>query len=277
MGGRLVRAVRGRRARDRARPHVAGAREGRPDRDPRQHAARVGLRLLRDPDGRRRIGLDLPDQLAQRGPVRRQPLRVEGDLRRGRRAAREGPQVPCRPAAPRAHRHLRAERRLIRGRRLAGRAARPRPRGRRRQARGAHEFRDPRRPGDLHLHLRHDRAAQGRHAHARQLPPGHQHERVTGHVQHRRPGLPVPSARSRVRAARAVRRDRPWRADRVLGEGRVEDRPEPDGAQADVLPVGAADLREDLHDGPLGGSRPGAARQGCRARPPGAPDAGAGR
>ena len=59
--------------------------------------------------------------------------------------------------------------------------------------------------------------------------------------------LPVPPARARVRAARPVRGDRPRRRHRLLGEGPAEDHPQPDGGQADLLPVGAADLREDLH------------------------------
>ena len=35
----------------------------------------------------------------------------------------------------------------------------------------------------------------------------------------------------------------------LLGEGSAEDHPQPDGDEADVLPVGAPDLREDLHAG----------------------------
>ena len=37
--------------------------------------------------------------------------------------------------------------------------------------------------------------------------------------------------------------------DRLLGEGPAEDRAQPDGGEADLLPVGAADLREDLPAG----------------------------
>ena len=46
-----------------------------------------------------------------------------------------------------------------------------------------------------------------------------------------------------------VRGDRPGRLPRLLGEGPDQDHPQPHGGQADLLPVGAADVREDLHAG----------------------------
>ena len=91
-----------------------------------------------------------------------------------------------------------------------------------------------------------------------------------GDARRRRAGLPLPSARARVRGADPVRRDRPRLDDRLLGEGPAEDRAQPDGGEADVLPVGAADLREDLPAGHEQRARQGAARAGGAARAQGA-------
>ena len=59
--------------------------------------------------------------------------------------------------------------------------------------------------------------------------------------------LPLPAPRPLLRAADPVRQLRPRRDARLLGARPAEDRPQPGRGPADLLPVGAADLREDLH------------------------------
>ena len=59
-------------------------------------------------------------------------------------------------------------------------------------------------PVHLHLHLGHHRAAEGLHAHPRQLPRDHRHD-LRGRRDHRgRDHLPLPAARALLRAARAA-------------------------------------------------------------------------
>ena len=66
-------------------------------------------------------------------------------------------------------------------------------------------------------------------------------------ARRRRAHLPLPAARALVRAADPARHLRPRRDARLLGARPAEDPPQPRRGQADLLPVGAADLREDLH------------------------------
>ena len=107
-----------------------------------------------------------------------------------------------------------------------------------RQARG---------PVHDHLHVGHDRPAQGLRAHARQLPPGHPH--VRGDRRHRggRARLPLPAARALLRAADPAAVRGPRRAADLLERRPAADRAGPDGDQAGLPAVGPADLREDLH------------------------------
>ena len=104
----------------------------------------------------------------------------------------------ARPAAQARgdHRH-----RAGRRRDLARRAARARPRARRGRGRRAHRRRQARGPVHDHLHLGHDRAAEGLRAHARQLPPGHADVRGDRRDRGGRAGLPLPPARALLRAA----------------------------------------------------------------------------
>ena len=209
-------------------------------------AARVDLVGLRHLERRRGRRADLPDQRAERVRVGRGQLGVGGGHLRGRHPAgqdRRGPREPPRPAP---HRRHRADRR--RGRRdLARRPARARPRPRRggaaRAPRGGHA----RRPLHDHLHLGHHRAAEGLRALAPQLPPGGQHVRGDRGARGGRPRLPLPAARARLRAADPAARDRPRRPDRLLRRGPEADRARADGGPPGLPPVGAADLREDLH------------------------------
>ena len=128
------------------------------------------------------------------------------------------------------------------------------------------DLRGPRRRLPLHLHVRHDRSAEGLHPHARQLPRCDHDDPGAGHPVGRRARLPLPAAGARVRGADPVRLDRPRQHHRLLGEGPAEDHPQPHGGAADLLPVGAADLREDLHarHEQRGGPRAAAAGRGAR-------------
>ena len=79
--------------------------------------------------------------------------------------------------------------------------ARARPRAVRRRARSAPRGRATRGSVHVHLHLRHDRPAEGLRAHARQLPRDHRHDRRGRRDQRRRGHLPVSAARALLRAA----------------------------------------------------------------------------
>ena len=116
-----------------------------------------------------------------------------------------------------------------------------------RRDRGAHRRRPARGPVHDHLHVGDDRPAQGLRADPRQLSLGHAH--VRGDQRHRvgRGRLPLPAAGALLRTADPAPGRRPGRADRLLERRPAAGRPGPDGDQAGVPPVGAADLREDLH------------------------------
>ena len=266
---------RGRRDRAQAlaRADRARDREGRQGRDPLQHPARVDLLRLRGALGRGDGGPDLPDQLARGVPVRARELRRGRGRRRGRRAAREDPPGP-RPL-PEARARDPDDRDLA-GHDLARgplRARRQRGRGR---VGAALALGRPRRHLHLHLHLGHDRPAQGVRDLARQLPRDAGHGPRRQRARRRRGHLPVPAPRALVRAADPARHLRPRRDARLLGARPAQDPPQPGRGQADLLPLGAADLREDLHGGDLqrregGRAEEGGLRLGDRGRQEGAP------
>ena len=165
--------------------------------------------------------------------VGRRPLR-------GRDAAREGRVSTRRGAAASARAHLRRPRRPRRAR------ARPRGRAPERAARGRRADRGGR-PLHLHLHLRHDRPAQGLHDLAPQLLRDGRGRRRPAEL-HRARGrdAPLPPARPQLRPA-----DAPLRRLRRLRD-RVPARPAPGrrsaaGGEADGLPERAARLREGAH------------------------------
>ena len=104
-----------------------------------------------------------------------------------------------------------------------------------------------RRPLHLHLHLRHHRAAEGMRPHPRQLPKRHQHDGGARRAQRGRRGLPLPPARACLRDPHPAALVRSRQRDRLLDGRPAEDHPRAHGDQADLLPVGAAHLREALH------------------------------
>ena len=265
---RLLRGARPCRVGDRARPHRPRHRARRARLAAVLDAARVDLVGLRHLERRRGRRADLPDQRAERVRVGRGQLGVGGDHLRGRHPAgqdRRGPREPPRPAPRRGHRAERRHRR----RDLARRPARARPRPRRGRAARPPRGRHPRRHLHDHLHLGHDRAAQGLRALAPQLPPGGQHVRGVRGARGGRPRLPLPPARARLRAADPAARDRPRRGDRLLRRRPEADRARADGGPPGLPAVGAADLREDLHARHLQ-RRPGADQGRRRRRPEGA-------
>ena len=129
---------------------------------------------------------------------------------------------------------------------------------------GASRGRAPGGPVHVHLHLRHDRAAEGLRAHPRQLPRDHRHDQRGRRDPGERGHLPLPAARPLLRPARPARRVRPRRHARVLRRGHQADRPRAAGGQADLPAVGAARVREDLHARPRRDR--GAAARGAQAR-----------
>ena len=120
----------------------------------------------------------------------------------------------------------------------------------------------PRRHLHVHLHVRHHRPAQGLRDLARQLPRDAQHvvgaERAGVRADH----LPLPAARPLVRAPDPAAQLRRRRRARLLGARPAEDPPQPGRGQAPLLPLRAADLREDLHRRDLEGGERGRPAEG---------------
>ena len=168
---------------------------------------------LRHHERRRRGGADLPDQLPRGVRVGGRQLRVA--LRSSARTPSRSPRSsPSASSCPRWRRSSSSTRR--------GDVARRHP-ARRRCASAAAAATPPRSPrarqavtpdGPVHdhLHLRHDRPAQGLRALARQLPPASL-THVRGDRRHRggRRRLPLPAARALLRAADPAAGGRPRR------------------------------------------------------------------
>ena len=279
MGLEELHRGRGHRQEARARPDRPGHRQGGQGLDPREHPSGVDVLRLRGAERRGDGRPDLPDELPRGVPVRAGELRRGRRDRRGRGAAREGARRARLPAEAEAHPDDGGDRR----RRDLDERARAARRGPRRGPVGAAlERGDPRRHLHDHLHVGHDRPAQGLRHLARQLPldaddVGHR-ERAGGG----RDRLPLPPPRPQLRAADPAPELRPRRQHRLLGARPAEDRPQPLRGQARGLPLGSPHLREDLHrrdrrrhrgeegDHELGdrgrqeGAREGAGRQGPR-------------
>ena len=100
----------------------------------------------------------------------------------------------------------------------------------------------------LHLHVGHDRPAEGLRDLARQLPGDARHGQRDQRDRRGRPHLPLPPPRPLLRPADPVRQLRPRHDDRLLGARPAEDHAQHGRTAADLLPLGAAHLREDLHD-----------------------------
>ena len=110
---------------------------------------------------------------------------------------------------------------------------------------------DARRHLHLHLHVGHDRAAEGLRDLPRQLPRDARHGRTTHERRSSDDELTylfLPLAHSFALLIQLGSFDLGADA-RLLGARPAEDHPQPGRGQADLLPVGAADLREDLHGG----------------------------
>ena len=127
---------------------------------------------------------------------------------------------------------------------------------------GALPLRHPRRHLHLHLHVGDDRAAEGLRDQPRQLPRDARHDPArppvleAGQIAY----LFLPLAHSFALLIQLGSFDIGG-DDRLLGARPAEDRPQPGRGQAALLPVGAADLREDLHDRDRRGRQAGRAQE----------------
>ncbi len=223
---------RGRRTRRRACAGAAGARRAsrRPRGRPVAHAARMDPpRLGGDVDrrGRRRA---LSHELGEGVRIHPRTLRGSPRLRGGRGADTEARLDSRRPPRPPRDHPVRLAREARGGRTTRpASAARARRRGR---------------PRDADLHLGHDRAAEGLHAHAPQ--PRHRgHPRGGGHAPDRRRRPPLPADGPQLRPARAPG-----------GEP-----PRSDGGSRRRRGAGAGGAGRRTADGPAG--RPACVREGA--------------
>ena len=197
VGGRLLLRAGLDREGGLARPPGARHQARGQGRDPVEHPPGVDLLGLRDPGCGGNRGAHLPDELARGVPLRARPLGGHRGDRRGRGAAREDPQDPRRPAAPRA-RGLDGEA----GRRRRDQLRRAARKGPLRVRRGLQE---PHRIGGglgrrhLHLHLRHDRPSEGLHHRPPELARHARHGRGAERARWSRRS-PISSCRSRTRS-----------------------------------------------------------------------------
>ena len=131
---------------------------------------------------------------------------------------------------------------------LARGPARARPRPRRRRGRRARRGRQARGPVHLHLHLGHHRPAEGLRALARQLPRGARHRArsigalESGEIAY----LYLPLAHSYALLIQLLAIDL-GSTIAYFGGDTKQIIAELDEVKPDLPPVGAADLREDLH------------------------------
>jgi len=231
----------------------------------------MGPGRLCDLQRRRRDGPGLPELPARSDRLHRERFRGENHYRRGPGAACKGAPGAGEDAEPRAHRRHQRLRRAAPSQdgHDVGDAPEAGTRERRRapeHARRARGLDAPDRPRDDRVHVRHHRAAEGRHADARQSR--RRRERLEA-GDSRRGGMgpsAVPPARPFLRAARVVPRRRARAHDGVRGEpgqGRRE-------SERDAAPLHlqrAARLREGLRQDPRrgrGGSRRRSSTGPCR-------------
>ena len=228
----------------------------------------MGARRPRGAVGGRRLQRHLSDRCRRPGRVPVLGLAHQGDLRRGRRAARQGARGARAPAGAGEDRRLRhrGPARLPRpagafARRLA--RARPRPgEDAPARARRARRRLPARRPGDPGLHLGHDRQAQGGDAFARRHrlhDPRLQRDRRPGR-ERRADVLPAALPHRRAARRRVLRR-----LHRLGAELRREPRDragERARDRADGVHRGAADLGEVLFERGDRGARVGPAAAG---------------
>ena len=275
------------RASERLCQRAPGARrwKGRHVRDPRAQHPRLGARRFRTGADRRRGRPRLRLQLRARRRVPALPLGSRGNPLRGRRAARQG-----RGRLGRADRS-RARADVPRSRRPGH--ARPRLRGDESDsARRCLGGDRGERPLHDHLHVGHDRAAEGLHVEPSELLRDGERRRPDGQLlPRRRPHAPLPPARAQLRAVDApdgcVRRvpdrspSRPASRRRGAAAGAPDDSPERPARVREGAHGGTGALRRG--DGPeatahrLGAPdrTPGEPARGRRragaSRPPGPP------
>ena len=276
--GRQLRRARRGRQRDRPRPDRPRPRARRQGRDPRPTPAPSGPTPTSAILAAGAVSVSVYQTNSAGGvPLRARALRVEGGVRRGRRAAGEDPR--------RSQDELPNLEHIVVFDPVDGDIGDAislddlRERGRGRDAaelERAHRRGRPRTTSAIYIYTSGTTGPpKGCMLTPRQLPRRHLDDRVDGRARGGRGRLPLPPARARVREADPVRGDRPRRRARLLGEGPAEDHPQPDGDQADVLPVGAADVREDLHAGHLERAPdPEQLEQAVQVGAEGAPDAG---
>ena len=234
--------------------------------------------MLRHPHRRRHARHDLPDELARGVPVRAGALGLAGDLRRGRRASSRRSARSRTSARSSSTSIVMEPGDADLGDALSlDAAARARPRPRRVRVGGAL-------PGGhagghlpLHLHVRHDRPAEGLPALTRELPRDHGRRGRADAARRGRLVVPLPPARARVRDPDPVRDLRARRDARLLVARPEDDHRGHHPGEPELLPVGAADVREDLHARDLADRGQGGPPQGGRGGREGAHDARGGR
>ena len=272
VGRRVARPLL-RRARRRSVKEVAlglidlGIAARRQDLDPRPHAPRVDPRLLRHPHRRRRPSVTIyqtnsPEEcqyVLSHSDSRAVFVEDAEQLAKIREVEGDCPELEHVIVLDPGDADI--------GDALTLDALRERGRGARRARSGGSATR-PSRPRHLplHLHVGHDRPAQGLPALARQLPRDHRRGGRGRRGRGRRLHLPVPPARARVRDPDPVRRVRAGRGDRLLVADPQKIIADLAQVKPTLLPVGAADVREDLHARDRERRGQGAPAQGRRGR-----------
>ncbi len=262
--------ARGRRDRHRDRPRAD--RPGHPARRPRraavQHAPGVDLRGLRDLDRPARVVVPIyptnsPEECEWVAGNSESVAIVCEDAVAGRED-RRGPRATSPPCATSSSSTPRAAGDV--GDAITLDDLRERGRGRdARRADRAHRRRRPGRPVHLHLHVGHDRAAEGLRPHARQLPRGPRHGPASATCSRTRTtsstsSCPLAHAFALLIQLASFDIGTPIA---YFGGDTKQIIPELIGGQADLPAVGAAHLREALHAGHRA-RRPGADREGDR-------------
>ncbi len=265
------------RRRRRVLAHRRRRRARRPDRHLRQQLAVVVDCRPGHHGGRRHLGPDLRDEHRPSGRAHHPRRRRHGGVRRRARAVRapRGGAWRGRPGLPD---HLVRRSRHAESPRLVPDVGPARAPGVAR-ARRTRRRRAPRRCGDDHLHVGHDRRPEGRRPVVREprRPVRGDQPRLLG--DRARPVAVLPAAQPRLRARLDVLHPQQGGAELLPRRSQAHSRGDAGGA-ADVHGQRAAPLREDLLDGaPQGepgvGDQAEAVRVGGEGRQPVRPREGA--